>query len=369
MLLADFGEVMSYVGYVLLAILVLLIMITVHELGHYITGKIMGFKIEEFSIGFGPKLYKKTKKNGEVFSLRLIPLGGYCAFKGEEDDDTDPASFNNKKPWQRIIVLVSGALMNYILALVIALSMFGIYGQNSFKVTYINPDTAYSQSESLLAGDVIYGVEGKNVYLVTDISYALNGKRQGDSVTFNLIREGKKQDVAITLRADADFDNVEDIAPLYKTLGAFKLDDGGTVVGYGLGSTRVRFGFFETIGRTFEYTFKLAGTIFTVLGELLTGKLGLSSMGGTVTTITVAADAVRIGGFSYLLYIASFIGVNLAVFNLLPIPALDGSKVIFCVIEWIFKKPVNRKVEAVIHAVGFMLLLLFAIVVDVQHCF
>ncbi len=98
LLLASFGEIMQYVGYVLIAILVLLAMITVHEFGHYIVGKIFGFGITEFAIGFGPKLYKHTKKNGEVFSVRVLPLGGFCSFKGEDEEDDDPSAFNNKKP-------------------------------------------------------------------------------------------------------------------------------------------------------------------------------------------------------------------------------------------------------------------------------
>ena len=163
--------------------------------------------------------------------------------------------------------------------------------------------------------------------------------------------------------------NVEDMKPVYLALGAYKLDTDGEIVGYGIASTFVRFGFFQTIGRGFEYSFKLAGTIFTVLGQLLTGKLGIGAMGGTITTIVVTADAIMVGGFKYLLYISSFIGVNLAVFNLLPFPALDGSRVVFCAIEGILKKPVNRRVEGVIHTVGLVLLLAFAVFVDLQRCF
>ena len=120
LILASFSEVAGYIGYILLAVLVLLVMITVHELGHYIAGKIFGFGIEEFAIGFGPKLFKrKNKKTGEIFSVRLFPIGGFCAFKGEDKDDDDPTAFNNRKPWQRIIVLIAGASMNFILSLLI----------------------------------------------------------------------------------------------------------------------------------------------------------------------------------------------------------------------------------------------------------
>ena len=141
------------------------------------------------------------------------------------------------------------------------------------------------------------------------------------------------------------------------------------MLGVGPGSCSITFaymeqGFWESFGDAFAYSWKLGGTVLRSLGELLTGKLGLSSMGGPVTTIRVTAEAASYNLYSFL-NIAGFIGVNLAVFNLLPIPALDGSKVIFCLIEWIRRKPVNRKVEAMIHLVGIVFLFAFAILVDV----
>ncbi|MBP5308119.1 MAG: site-2 protease family protein, partial [Clostridia bacterium] len=131
----------------------------------------------------------------------------------------------------------------------------------------------------------------------------------------------------------------------------------------------VRLGLFGTLGGTFVYAFKIAGTIFTVLGELITGALGLKAMGGTVTTIVMTSQAIRVGGLRFLLEIAAYIGVNLAVFNLLPLPALDGSRVVFTLIEMIFRKPVPKNIEAVIHAVGLVLLLGFAVTVDLLHLF
>ena len=127
--LLAFSDVMGTVGAVLLALLILLAMITVHEFGHYLAGKIFRFKINEFAIGFGPALFKRRRKNGELFSVRAVPLGGYCAFEGEEGETIHPDAFNNKKPWQRIIVLLAGAAMNYLLALVLLLLSFFSFGQ------------------------------------------------------------------------------------------------------------------------------------------------------------------------------------------------------------------------------------------------
>ena len=371
LLLASFSQVMSYIGYILLAILVLLVMITVHELGHYITGKIFKFKIDEFAVGFGPKLYSKKKQNGEVFSLRLIPLGGFCAFSGEDQESNEQSDFNNKPPWQRIIVLISGALMNYLLAVFIIALMFGIYGHTALMTYHTDGEiNGYSSEYSFQDKDIIIKADGKNVYLVTDLMNAIDGKKAGDMVGFKILRGGKVQNINVKLRADTNFYNVEDLKTLYDSLGiTYQINQQGEIASSGLYATGVRFNFFTTIGRSFEYSIKLAGTIFKILGQLLTGTLGIKAMGGTVTTLSVTADAIKIGGFRNLLNIASFIGVNLAVFNLLPIPALDGSRVVFTAIEWVRGKPINRKVEGIIHTVGLVLLLMFAVFVDLQQCF
>ncbi len=369
--LASFGEVMLYIGYILLAILVLLIMITVHEFGHYVAGKILGFGIQEFAIGFGPKIFSKTKKNGEIFSVRLLPIGGFCSFTGEDEDNPDPKAFNNKKPWQRIIVLVSGALMNYLLAVVLIIVMFSAWGQPALMTYKIaQPQDGVLIENSFEQKDVILKANGKNVYLITDLMKAIDGHEAGEQIPFTVRRAGENVDILVTLRTDTHFENIEETSRLYSSLGiVYELNENGEVVNGNMYSTWVRLGFFQTIGRSFEYSIKLAGTVFTVLGQLITGALGIGSLGGTVTTIAVTADAVKIGGIRYLFNIASLIGVNLAVFNLLPFPALDGARVVFTTIEGIRKKPLNRRVEAIIHAVGLVLLLVFAVVVDLQRCF
>lgn len=357
------GTVLS----VLLAILILLVMICVHEFGHFISGRLLGFKINEFAIGFGPKLFKhRGKKHGTLFSVRAFPLGGFCAFQGEDEEESDPDSFNNKKPWQRIIVLVSGALMNYFLAVLLIIVGFFAFGQPCYKMGALVESETVSAEYSLAEGDVILGVQGRSVYLATDLIYALKGGSEGSIVTFDVLRGGKRQDVKVQLRSDCNFKNSSDISKLWRALGSDTYEGGDGNLYWSVTAENCKFGFFQTIGRSFAYSFKTMGTIFRVLGELLTGSMSLNAMGGPVTTIR-QTGAIAVQGVQSFLQVAAYIGVNLAVFNLLPIPALDGSKVIFCLIEWVFKKPVPRKVEAVIHAIGFVLILGFAVLVDIMQ--
>lgn len=358
-LLLSFGSVMQTIGYIALAVLVLLLMITIHEFGHYVAGKIFGFGITEFAIGFGPPIFKKKMKSGEFFSVRCLPLGGFCSFTGEDEDNPDPNAFNNKKPWQRIIVLIAGAFMNYVLALLLIMLMFGCYGQSSYYVKELDESyVSVGEANSFIEGDTIIAVNGRRIYMAADLMKSIKNKKLGDTVTVKVLRDGAQTDVELELRENGEFENIEDTNTLLTALGVKSLY-----------SRNVRYGFFPTIGHSFEYSFRVAGTIFTVLGELLTGKLALNRVGGTITTVSMTADAIRTGGFNYLLIIASYIGVNLAVFNLLPIPALDGSRVVFTIIEWIRKKPLNRKVEGAIHFVGLILLLGFAVLVDLLQLF
>ncbi len=354
LILASFQSVMTYVGYVLAAILLLLIMITVHEFGHYTAGKLLGFGIEEFAIGFGPKLFRRQKKNGEYFSVRLFPLGGFCAFKGEDEDDPDPSAFNNQKPWKRIIVLAAGAFMNMLTALVIIFILFAAYGQ----MTLLVGDEGTGEAYSFQQYDVIIKAEDRNVYMTTDLMEVILGKKEGDIVRFLVRRGGEDVEIEVKLRQDAVFESVEDASKALEYLGVNQIY-----------ATYVRFGFFESVGRAFSYAGRIGGSIFTVLGQLLTGRLSVSALGGPITTVTTTVGAIANGGFAYWLEMAAFIGINLGVFNLLPIPALDGSRIVFAVIEWIRKKPLNRNVEAIIHVAGFVLLFGFAILVDVLKLF
>lgn len=419
--LLSFASTMKSIGGVLLAIVILLAMVTIHEFGHYIAGKLLGFKINEFAVGFGPAIFKKrSKKTGEIFSLRIIPLGGYCAFDGEDGLDepeekqeepfaemTTPkeeneggmveanektgekypepkgARFNDQAPWKRIIVLIAGATMNYLLGLLLIFTMFAFIGRPVYQVVKGEPPenatqgAVQSYNEGLQTGDTVLKIDGKTVYLITDWQSALDGKKKGDVVDVLVLRDGKTQTVQISLYEDANVTSMQDNSAIFFSLGiAYReevVDENGETSveltrGGALSPTTIKAGFSQTVGEGFAYSWKIGGTVLRSLGELLTGKLGMDAVGGPITTIKVTSEAASSSMLSFL-NIAALIGVNLAVFNLLPIPALDGSKVVFCLIEWIRKKPVNRKVEAWIHFAGIIFLFGFAILVDLLQLF
>ena len=426
--LLNFAGIMKSLGGVALAIIILLAMVTIHEFGHYVAGKILGFKINEFSVGFGPAILKKrSKKTGEIFALRIVPLGGYCAFDGEDEMEDTPKKqevqpseepfeemvslpeekveegdrcevkenpeeeypepkgerFNNQPPWKRIIVLLAGATMNYLLALFLIVIMFAFIGRPTYQISKVEYEEGASQgaiqtyNEGLQTGDTVLKINGRAVYLITDWQKALDGKKKGEVVELLVLRGGKEQTVAVSLYEDAHVSSMNDNSAIFFSLGiAYREEvtdkEGNTSVqvtrGGALLPTSVREGFWETIGGSFAYSWKIGGTVLRSLGELFTGKLGMDAVGGPITTIKVTSE-VAASGFASFLNIAALIGVNLAVFNLLPVPALDGCKVIFCIIEWIRKKPVNRNVEAMIHFIGIIFLFGFAIMVDLLQLF
>ncbi len=412
----------TWVLYIAIALLVLMLMITIHEFGHYSAGKLLGFKIEEFAIGFGKPIFKKTKKNGEVFSIRILPLGGFCQFEGEDEDK--PASkgaFNNQPVWKRLIVLFFGPFFNFLSALIfsmIFLMSFGYADRVQVKSVTI-PPSATAQTW-LMEGDIITHVNGVECDFVTD-SYFMNmitefdygDGTEGDSFTVTVRRNGESKDILIyksiwsevasksddtyghlyalndsdyiyALRENPDtsvdvlkIENGEETETFaVDEFGFVKIEDKTFKVDYaastisratiGIETNYYKYGFFEALGYTFVFCIKWAWKILLILWQLITFRLPISSLGGTVTTVVTLAEATY-RNFANLLLLFPLISINLAVFNLLPFPALDGARMVFVGIEGIRRKPVNRKVEGMIHMIGLIILFLFVIVVDILH--
>ena len=429
MIIASFGSVMLKIWYVILAFLILMLMVTVHEFGHYLAGKLLKFKINEFAVGMGPKLLSKTRKNGEVISLRAFPLGGYCAFEGENDDGTDnPDAFNKQKPWKRLIVLFAGAFFNFLFAVLVCFILFTAYGES---VTVVGKPFGYADSavQELQTGDIIYEVNGKRVYLIQSVSEYLKDDQLEVTVyrqdgTFKTIKVDK-QTFFLSYVSDLKRDYKLDDSGTLLTKGdqIYKIDDvymskNGQYVQYlsdlavtygsdhvcqvtiltqnnvqcvisltvddllkigvkesrysGLGiSTKTmmyKYPFGMRMGRILPFCGETAVVVLKTLGGLFTGSTGLDEMGGPITTIAVTSQVVA-AGFPAVLLLIVLISVNLAVFNLLPVPALDGCQMVFVIIEWITKKPLKPKVQAMINGIGLIILIALVILLDVLKVF
>ena len=344
---------------IMIAVIALMVMIMVHESGHYLVGKILKFKINEFSIGFGPKLFsRKNQKSGELFSIRAIPLGGFCAFEGEDQDSTVEGAFNSQKPWKRILVLLAGVTFNFISALLILTILFSTYGYTLPKVVGLNePTGVYTQN--FQEGDLIYQVNGHNVYSVIETNISSLLSDAGEATIVIVIRDGKKTELNVT-RSEFTSKRVDENGnETTETYRGF---------GINIGYDNYRLNVFESVGRSFVFIWQLIILTFKTLGGLFTGAVGLKgSVGGTVTSVAAMGKVTMTLGFRGVLLMFGIMSASVALMNALPFPALDGCRVIFVLIEWIFRKPVNRKVEAVIHTIGIILLFAFAIICDILN--
>ncbi len=413
--------------YVLLALLILLVLITVHEFGHYIAGKIFKFKINEFSIGFGPAIYKRTKRNGEIFSIRALPLGGYCAFEGEDEDGKDrPGAFNTRPAWQRLIVLISGVLFNVMFGIITSAIYLMVAG-NTLPVIAAARNEALTQG--LQKGDVIVAVEGRSVEAYRPIADILSDNKGNQTLHLTIERNGERQELVINKTTITNgYFYVADSSKIYNNLYvvdsenpgqylAVKLDDfrqdlmnyevtidGETksvnssvkyyrlvdgeyveytyedmikdqTIVYSSGENSLgivyyqvagKYGFFESLGKAWPFSGYVCKVIFKALGGIFTGATHIKDLGGTITTISTIADYTAVNPL-IILYLFPMLSLNLAIFNILPIPALDGARAVFVIIEMIRRKPINRKVEGWIHTIGLFVLLGLVLFLDIFH--
>lgn len=410
--------------YILLAIVILLILIMVHELGHYLAGKLLKFKINEFSIGFGKAIYQKTAKSGEKFSLRIFPLGGYCSFEGEDEDKESDGAFNKQAPWKRLIVLFSGVFFNFLFGVVTSV----IY---LCMASYVQPEVLAicdGNTNPFQVGDVIVAVEGKkldyyriskNTLVQFSDKISKYGENQGFTVT--VIRNGKKEDIKVSkaarepyryvMNAKAILDNgyyknelgdfvkfaneeeaynylkntaneltsvyrynkeTEEYLPyaeaVIKDLCQITISDAGVSLGILQTYHYTKYNFGQALIYAVPFCLDVCWLLLVCLGGLFTGATKVSELGGTITAVSQIAELTAIN-FKYIFYLVPLISMNLALFNILPIPALDGARMLFVLIEWIFKKPVNRNVEGYIHFFGLIALLALVVFLDIYHFF
>lgn len=338
------------------AILLFSVIIFVHEFGHFIFAKIFNVYVIEFAIGMGPAIFKKQK--GEtLYSIRLIPMGGYCKLEGEDGESDNPRAFINKTKLQRLIILSAGAIMNLILGFAVVFIMNFGFGADSYATTTIakvNENTP-AYTAGLKAGDKIISLNGHKVNIRSDF-FVYNDK---DSMEIDIKRGNEKLNFSVKSKSYL-LDKNGKIIKESSEEGSVKL------IGIEFGVedktflNTVRYSFFESVF--------IGKTIFLSLKDLITGAVSPDNLSGPVGIVNEINTAAKVG-IEYLLYLMALITINLGIFNLLPIPALDGGRILFIVIESIIGKPVSPKYEGLIHGIGFLLLILLMIYVTGNDIF
>lgn len=332
---------------IIIAILAFGLLVAVHELGHFMAAKAFGVKVEEFSLGMGPVLLKKQGRE-TLYSLRLLPFGGFCAMEGEDTKAQSPRSFTAQKVWKRAIILVAGAAMNFVMGFVLLLCIAHMtYAFTEPVISDFMPGCPYVGEEGLMEGDRIHSVNGHRTYFTNNFSQYIS---QGETHDIVLYRNGER----VVLR---DY---------YMVPVEYTLDDGTKEVKYGLYFETREFGFWNNLKYAWYASLDFVRLVWESLGMLVSGDVGIREMSGPVGIVSVVNDAaassetVREAAFR-ICYIFSLIAVNLAVMNLLPIPALDGGRVFFLLVTWVIekisKKRLDPKYEGYVHTAGFVLLM------------
>lgn len=358
--------------YILLAILLFGVLIAVHEFGHFFTAKLLGVKVNEFSIGMGPAIWQSRKENGEpwekvktLYSLRLFPIGGYCAMEGEDEDTGDPRAFVRQAGWKKVIILCAGSFMNFVLGLVITIALFlGISQARVPVITQFANGFQLQGTGGLLVGDRIVEVDGHGIWLYADVQTYLS-RNDGNGVDLVIKRDGK----TIAL---ADF-----------PMGRYDYEfEDGKYHGFGLIFGQVdELSIPERIGQGFAQTIDFVRIVWMSLGDLVTGRAAVSEVSGIIGVVDVVSevgaesDTVAMG-VQNVLYFMALIAVNLAVMNMLPIPALDGGRIFFVLLNSVIYAAVRRRIpekyEGYVHAGAFVLLMALMVLVafhDVWNIF
>ena len=338
---------------IILAILIFGVIILIHELGHFVAAKANGVKVNEFAIGMGPAIFKK-KKGETLYAVRILPIGGYCAMEGEDDKSEDGRAFCNKSVWRRIIIVVAGVVMNLVLGYIILIISTATSG--AIVTTKISrfEDNAMSHSTGLNVDDEILEINGMRIFTSMDISYQLGNDEDG---VFDMVvrRNGEKVEL-------------KDVA--------FKSDDKTTHIDFKVYPKEL------TVGSVLSHSLKMTATdarlIYISLVDMIRGKYSLKDLSGpvgivdsidTVVENNTDNDTGKIDWSSLadsMLSLSAFITINIGIFNLLPLPALDGGRLIFLLIELVRRKPVKPEHEGMVHTIGLVILLGFMAVITIS---
>ncbi|MBR5157902.1 MAG: site-2 protease family protein [Clostridia bacterium] len=334
---------MTVVFTIIVAILIFALMIFVHEFGHFIVAKAVSIRVLEFAVGMGPKIFSKQK--GEtLYSVRAVPIGGFCAMEGEDENSSDPRAINNKPAWQRFLVLAAGAFMNILLGFVLLTVMMS-QGEAvaTNKVAQVIENTA-AYDAGLMPGDEIIKIAGSRTHIAADVTWATS--RRGDAETEFLVkRNGEKRSILIQPREE----------------------NGRFTYGFSLASEDNSF--INTIKSGYYGTFFYSKLIVGSLVDLFRGDVKVTQLSGPIGIVSEIGSAVEetaktgMPGLLNLINLAVILTINLGIFNLLPLPALDGGRIFFVIVEMIRRKPIPPQKEGMVHFIGFALLILLSIFV------
>lgn len=340
---------------ILIAAFFFCLIIIIHEFGHFVVAKLFGIRVSEFSIGMGPVIFKK-QGNETLFSVRLLPIGGFCSM-GEDIDDDDPNSFRKKPVLSRIAVIAAGAVMNLILGFVLSVVLLLAEGGAVSSTIVWFADDASSVQYGLQLEDTIEKINGVKIFSVKDITYQLGSDEDG-IVDFVVKRGGEKvavNGVKFAMTTDGE--------------------TGKNTLTYDFKVARVDITAANLIPYAFKNAVYYGRIVLMSLGDIIRGKYGINDLQGPVGIVTVIGNAAASENkidFSFLLDIATLVTINIGIFNLLPIPALDGGRLVFLIIEAVRRKSMKAETEGMIHFVGFALLMVLMVVVtfnDIKNIF
>ncbi len=335
--------------YILAAVLIFGIIIFIHEFGHYIFARIFKVKIFEFAIGMGPKIFSRSsKKTGISYSLRLLPFGGFVSMAGEDEDSDDENAFCNKHVLKRIVITAAGAFVNVVVGIIvmsIVVLSLNTYGTTAIAEFEKREGVVCSDDFGLDVGDVIIKVDGTRVYTANDLSY-------------ELMRSGINP-VDLTVRRNGDTVVIKDVT--FPTI-----TEQGTLFGspdfkvYGEDKN-----FVSTAKNVFARSRLTIKMVYDSLYDLVTGRYSMESVSGPVGVTEALGEAAGRSGADFI-YLAAFISINVGIMNLLPLPALDGGRLLFQLIELVVRKPIPRKIEGIIHFAGLALLMLLLVIITLK---
>ena len=340
--------------YIIVGILLFGLLIAVHEGGHFLAAKRLDVQVNEFSIGMGPAIFSRQK--GEtLYSLRAFPIGGYCAMEGEDEDSKNPRAFSRKAAWRKLIILAAGSVMNFVAGFVLVAILFGVAG--SYTVPVIRDFAegfAYAGEDGLQRGDRFLSINGHKVTVYSDVSTQFSAAQGG---TMDLVVERNGE--AVTLE---DF-------PLQPQEYVV---DGQTVTMYGIYFATEEVTPLGLLKQSWDTCWYFARAVWSGLVMLVTGQVGLDDMSGPVGIVTYLGEAGSQGGsigagLQNVCYVIALIAVNLAIMNLLPLPALDGGRILFLLLNGalylLVRKRIDPKYEAYVHMAGLLALMGLMLVV------